>query len=379
MTPPRPRKHKLPDNLTLDGSTGRYRYRSPLDGKRKWMGKDRDHAVEKAELLNRAAELKRQQMLLAEQGTPLFSHVIDQFIANVVPFQPWVDSTKKNKLASLRMYRREFGDRLLESIDRIYIGHWLEDRAKKADTYNDHRQLLGEVWKYGISKGWANHNEALATLERSNSAKISANRKVRLSLSLKEFWAIHDIAPRFLQVAMQFSLITLQGRSECCNLKDDQYRDGWLYIIRQKTSGSNDMAFLRIAVTDQIKEIRTLAYSDHIACPYWIRRRPDSQRPQHLQNKPHPFYVEPGYLTRAFSKARAASGLNFNGKPPTFHEIRGLGSRLYREAGYPKDYIQTLMAHSDEKVTDIYLTAPKTLRDDHFQPVKAELKLRDLR
>ena len=376
---PVPRKYNLPPNLSVDKCTGRYRYRNPLTGKRQWVGKDKQHAIAKAELYNKAVELKRQQLMLEEQGIPLMAYVIDMFISNVVPFKPWANSTRKNKVAALRLYKKEFGNRLFNSIDRIFIADWLETRTKKADTYNEHRHLLGEVWKYAISKGWCQHNEALATLERSNSLKLAANRKERLPLDLKQFWQIHDVAPKFLQVAMQFSLVTLQGRSECCNLLDNALRGDWLYIIRQKTSGTNDMAFLRIEVTEQIRAIRALAFSDGIACPYWVRRRPASQRPQHLQNKPHPFYVEPGYLSKAFAKSRDASELRFPGKPPTFNEIRGLGSRLYREAGHSKEYVRMLMAHSDDKVTDIYLNAPGQLRDDHYQLVRADLRLGDLR
>ena len=49
------------------------------------------------------------------------------------------------------------------------------------------------------------------------------------------------------------------------------------------------------------------------------------------------------------------------------------------KAGHSKDYVRMLMAHGDDKVTDIYLNAPGQLRDDHYQQVKADLRLGDLR
>ena len=59
---------------------------------------------------------------------------------------------------------------------------------------------------------------------------------------------------------------------------------------------------------------------------------------------------------------------------PHFHEIRSLGSKVYREYGYKKDEIRALMAHSDQKTTDIYLSGGK-LEDHHFIKVKADLNL----
>ncbi|MEM9603597.1 MAG: hypothetical protein AAGA11_12095 [Pseudomonadota bacterium] len=119
--------------------------------------------------------------------------------------------------------------------------------------------------------------------------------------------------------------------------------------------------------------------SDGIACPYWVRRRPDIQRPQHLNNKSHPFSVVPGYLAKGFSKVRDTCGLAVGGKPPTFHEIRGFGSRPYRQAGFSKDYVRELMAHSDGRMTDIYLNTPGALQDEHYQSVRDDLQLQDLK
>ena len=59
---------------------------------------------------------------------------------------------------------------------------------------------------------------------------------------------------------------------------------------------------------------------------------------------------------------------------PTFHEIRSLGGRLYEEQGYKKKYIQALMTHSDEKMTEVYLSGGE-LSDDQFHRVNADMKL----
>jgi hypothetical protein len=63
---------------------------------------------------------------------------------------------------------------------------------------------------------------------------------------------------------------------------------------------------------------------------------------------------------------------------PTFHEIRSLGARIYRELGYADEYIRSLMTRTDKKTTEIYLQNPEQLDYRNFRPVKVEMKLKDL-
>lgn len=39
---------------------------------------------------------------------------------------------------------------------------------------------------------------------------------------------------------------------------------------------------------------------------------------------------------------------------PTFHEIRGLGGALYLEQGFSKEYVNLLMGHTTQQMTDDY-------------------------
>ncbi len=41
--------------------------------------------------------------------------------------------------------------------------------------------------------------------------------------------------------------------------------------------------------------------------------------------------IHPDGLTKTFVKARKASRVNFSNNPPTFHEIRSLAGRLYKD------------------------------------------------
>ena len=56
---------------------------------------------------------------------------------------------------------------------------------------------------------------------------------------------------------------------------------------------------------------------------------------------------------------------------PTFHEIRALGSHLYEKSGYSREYVQKLMAHGDEKMTEHYQSG----HEQKWVSVAAELSL----
>jgi enterobacteria phage integrase len=94
-------------------------------------------------------------------------------------------------------------------------------------------------------------------------------------------------------------------------------------------SGESDMAFIKIAVTPQLDEIRRRSLADGVLSTYLVHRAPDRRRREWTENKPHWTYVQPEYLSKGFAEAREASGLYADMEPPkrpTFHEIRGLGA-----------------------------------------------------
>ena len=56
-----------------------------------------------------------------------------------------------------------------------------------------------------------------------------------------------------------------------------------------------------------------------------------------------------------FEDSRESTGLWGNDPhPPTFHEVRSLGSALYKRAGYATTDIQQMMAHTEIDMTKLY-------------------------
>jgi integrase len=279
------------------------------------------------------------------------------------------------------VYQREFGARAIAATDRLWLAEWLEKNSRTNEVYNRHRERLIDLWAYFISRGYATTNEAEATLKRSMSKKLEGNQKVRKRLELEGFWQIYNHAdcPRWLQVAMELSLVTLQARKEIVAMQYHDIRNGYLHVIRDKTAADTDMAFIRIAVDDTLAGIVARSRQDGLVSPFMVHHKPVRKRKEYIKNKAHWTQVQDDYLSRAFSALRDKTGLWDSLKPPerpTFHEIRSLGARTYMKAGYDKSYVQALMTHTTPKTTDVYLSGGE-ITDDMYQTVTAGLIIKN--
>jgi integrase len=378
----RPKKNDYPAYMTADRSRGGYVVRNPLSGKRKRF-RDEDMARRAAKLLGEWVT-KQRQLEAFDTGLPTIAGLVDHWERDKLQFQPWDDGTRKNMLAKMRRIRRELGDRLIARTDRMFLEDWLASFCRTGDQFNKWRYALILLWRFAISKKLAAECEPEKIEPRSTSKKLAINRKVRRQLDIEGFKAIHEQAEPWLQLAMEQSLITLQGRSEICNMRHSDYRDGHLFVIRDKVSGDSDMAFIKIALTDELESIRRRSLAvDSIASPFLIHRAPARRRRQWTEGKPHWTYVNPSYLGKAFAEARdkverfAAMSAR---ERPTFHEIRGLGARTYRAQGMPEGAIQALMTHANQRTTQIYLDrGAAALTDNDYIAVKATLRMEDLR
>lgn len=381
MTSGRPKKHEYPPNMTVDTTNDRWIVRNPISGKRKGFSTE-EAALKAVKALNEWLETERALAAL-QHGRPTFDGLVAKWIEDKVPLMPWAPSTRSNYLAKANRIRKELGKRTIVHTDCMFIEDWIGARTRKADAFNDWRYVFCMLLSFAVSRKLADVNEAEKIEERSTSKKIESNQKDRQQLDLRGFRDIHAKAEPWLQLAMELSLVTLQGRSEICNMQHGHFRNDHLFVIRDKTSGDSDMAFIRIALTEQLLELQSRSrLLDDTVSPYLIHRRPDSMRREWIDAKPHWTYITPDYLSKAFAEARDQIERFAALAPrqrPTFHEIRGLGSRIYREQGMPKADIQALMTHTNERVTEIYLErGAGALRDEDFQSVAAPLRLRDV-
>ena len=90
-------------------------------------------------------------------------------------------------------------------------------------------------------------------------------------------------------------------------------------------------------------------------CPFILHRLPDRRVP--FAGQEHHGQIRGDLLQKHFQKVRDSLPV-FQGMPkeerPTFHEIRGLGGALYLQQGFSKEYVNLLMGHTSQRMTDGY-------------------------
>ena len=367
----RPSKYGLPQGLAFDKSTGRYVLKL-INGKRKTLGYDKYKAV----ALTNAYNAK----LRPDIGFSLLNSIDDVLI----PFDEIESKISARESLSRDIGRmlvndmnraREFFTMTIDSIDRRTCQEYLKKHHSnlKGDSYNKKISFLRKLFNYVVDMGLMQNNPAKGIL------KDAALAKVRKRLTLEQYKSIHEVSPLWLQTAMDLSLQTTHARLEIVRIEyrlkaPSDTRNGcyWfdspvngiygtMYINRQKVLG-NEEAHVAIPIGVELKRIIDSS-KDKLLCPYVVHRQPDSRRKAVSEDCKHPLQVSPDYLSVAFRKHRDSTGL-FNDIPsaqrPTFHEIRALSSKLFKDQGVDP---QSRMAHKDARSTKVYT-------DNHVQFVE---------
>lgn len=213
-------------------------------------------------------------------------------------------------------------------------------------TANQCRALLIDIFNHAASKGLCPDNPAASTINR-------IEKKQRKRHTIEGLKAIREKSPFWLQNAIDLALITAQRRTDILNMRFDGVREGFLYVVQQKTAKASDAAWIRFKVTEELQAVISRCRDD-IVSPYLVHRRPDRKKQKQALTKEHWTKVEERYLTGAFKKAREAAGCYKGWKEeemPGFHEVRALSLHLYQKAG--KDG-QKIAGHASESMTKNY-------------------------
>ena len=385
---PRPRKKTrddLPDNLYKENrAKGTYwRYKRPDTGQFKALG-----YVTKTEAIKAAKELNA---LLTDQSLTnkvldkntsfgVFLKVMrDEILPNRrIKGQLLSPKTLKDYSGIINLLDKQFGKLSFPDVRLSRISAYLDKLPP--NTSNKHRQMLTMVFKYAMSKELCDDNPAEKTIKKDDVKK-------RKPLELDAFNAIYGLAPQWFKNAMDIALYSLQARQDICRIKFNAdlskfeigLNDNNLYIIRHKVKNYKT-AYIRIQL-DQSPQLQTILQRcrDDIASPYLIHYLPEHRksRAQRSQFKDHHTQLAPEQLSRTFKKYRDLSGLFDHltaEEKPTFHEIRHLGSRLLEKETDDLEglkNLQSLLCHSDKKMTAVYLESD----DIEWIDVHANLKI----
>jgi integrase len=348
MMVPRPRNKSnkgLPQNLYLDDRRGTYRYRRPTDGKWFQFGTDRVKAVDAAKQLNLAfmqgADLVG---VVLGESAELFTAFLDDYEKNVLPPRELSKGTLGLYAVHFRRFRREFEGKAVDQISIRMIAQMLDLLTPR--TANQCRALLIDIFNHAAAKGLCPDNPAASTINR-------IEKKTRKRHTVDGLKAIREKAPAWLQNAIDLALITAQRRTDILAMKFEDVKDGYLYVVQQKTSKASDAAWIRFRVTPELQRVISHC-RDNVVSPFLVHRRPDRKRQKQAETKEHWTKVEERYLTRAFKDAREAADCYKGWKEeemPGFHEVRALSLHLYKKAG--KDG-QKIAGHASEGMTKNY-------------------------
>lgn len=342
----------LPPNLYVN-TAGYYSYRDPEKKTQKGLGRDRAKAIQAARAANAA--------LATREPSSLVDWVLgrtDYTLAGWLPVykELWAAKTEPtantlngaNHLLS-RLEKSEIGARRMKAIETAHIATYLSEFAKASGPAmtRNMRSKLNDIFR------WAETQGVIEVGKNPVAATFNPEYKVkRERLSLEQFWAIHAQAPTWAKNAMMLALVTGQRRDDIANMKFADFKDGFLHVAQGKSGGETKLQIdgaIRLAkvgasVGDVVTACRDLIVSRHLV--HYTERSVVAKPGDKVQGP---------RIAVAFQKAREKAGIEAGeGRtPPSFHEIRSLSERLYREE-FGADFAQAMLGHKSAQMTAKY-------------------------
>lgn len=334
----------LPPGLRV--RAGYYSWRNPEDGVEHGIGRDRRHAIMEAIRANAFIAAKRPSLVEKLSGAGRTWADWCKVFEKVIADRDSAANTRKLRKSQLNRLRSLFPvDIPASQIDTAACSKAIDELVAqdKARTAQALRSLLIDCFDRMIAKGWRKDNPARVT--DSVSVKVK-----RARLSFDVFMELYRTTSSVeLKNAMALSILTAQGREECCHAQFKDVREGDLWIERTKTGARIRLPLeLRLdcfgmSLEDVIKQCRSTGIVSH-----FLLHRTAKAKGARIGS-----HVHVDVLTRTFSSELAKLKLDWGGKDaPTFHEIRSLAGRLHKEQGNVNP--QELYGHKDPRTTAIY-------------------------
>lgn len=342
----------FPPNL-YQNSAGYFYYKNPQTQQQKGLGRDRAHAFSEARAAN-AVLATITPSSLADWVAGKVDYTLVEWLpvyrelweAKTAPADSTVQATKSflNRLATA-----DFAKRRMKQIETAHVATYLEEFEKSsgAGMARNMRSKLRDIFR------WAETQGVIEVGKNPVAATFNADYKVkRERLSLEQFWATHKSASVWAKNAMILALVTGQRRDDVANMKFADYKDGFLHVAQGKSGGetrlqidgSIRLAKVGVSVAEAIAGCRDLIVSRYLV---HHTERVSTIKPGDK--------VRGAAVSTAFQKARERAGIEAGeGRtPPSFHEIRSLSERLYREE-FGADFAQAILGHKNAQMTSRY-------------------------
>ncbi|MEG2040055.1 MAG: phage integrase Arm DNA-binding domain-containing protein [Hafnia sp.] len=339
----------LPRNLTYRKASKSFFWRNPVTDKEFPLGQiaRRDAIAQAIEANNFIAQNHTPVALIEKlKGTDSFtvSAWIDRYEILLQRRNLSVNTYKirGNQLATVR---EKMGGIILAEVTTRHIAAFLESWIVegKNTMAGAMRSVLSDMFREAIVEGHIAQNP----VEPTRAPKIEVMRE-RLQLeTYRATRAAAEQLPVWFPLAMDLALVTGQRREDVASMRFSHINGDRLYVTQIKTgmkialplSLTLPAAGLRLSTV--IDRCRLVSRSDYMVSAGVRKNSPDGS-------------IHPDGLTKKFVAARKLSGITFSDTPPTFHEIRSLAGRLYKDE-YGKDFAQKLLGHTSEETTNMYL------------------------
>lgn len=361
----RPRKkgnQDIPLNL-YRGDGGAWRYRHPTTGKFYSMGTDKVKAFRAAQKLNDTLipvpDLVAKVLNDGEEVV-LFKDFSQQYLDNFTlkGGRPASANTMKNYTSVISRMNAEFGGVPVSDISLKLLSAYFESISPS--TAQISRSVLCSIFDIAVAKGVCKENVARMTL----SVDVVRKRKRH---TVEGLMKIREVAPKWVQNAIDLALLTTQRRVDICNMKWSDIKDGYLHVAQQKTTKESDDAFdiahgagyVRIKINAELQAVLDRC-KDNIYSPYILHVKTNKKS----AIKEHQSQVLPDTLSYAFNAAVIKSNAypKLSGRElPSFHEIRALAIFLHKKKGLSA---QNLAGHSKQQMTKKYESGHEILWSD---------------
>lgn len=354
-----PKRKNWPDNL-YQKPDGYFWYRNPTNGRTKGLGRDRAKAFDEAITANLALA-SRKATRLADWVSGAEIKTLAEY-ATAYQYEYLRTHDKPNTVKQLESTVRficaaPFAKKPVDQVSTKDVSDWL--RATEAErgpsAAKQRRRVLHDIFSESAREGLIKPGDHPVELTKNATAKVKRER-----LSLEQFLTIREHAEGWLVNAMNLAIVSGQARAEISGAMFADCKDGFWYCSRGKTGANIRIPLtLRLnAVGLSLGEVIRQCREDGIVSKYLIHQRKASARAKKGAK------VSVDLISRAFAEVRERCGIEpRDGKePPTFHEIRSLAGRLYKQEYGDVEWVQKLFAHSSQEMTERYLD-PREARE----------------
>jgi enterobacteria phage integrase len=325
---------------------GYYSWTHPESGVEYGLGRDRQKAIK--DVMTAEVHIAAKRLSLVERISGAgnsWADWCDEFekILGVRDARPNTVRIRRSQMKRLRQcFSKETAVSRITTLDcsKVIDAIMAEGKQRTAQAF---RSFLIDCFDRMIAKGWRKDNPARVLDE----VRVKVRRA---RLPMEAFLALYNATSIvWLRNAMALAIVTGQPRECVATAKFADIRDGAWWNERGKTGARIAIpVILRLerfgmSLDDVIRQCRTTGIvSKHLVHQTQRAKGARLGRKMHVDK-----------ITRVFSAELARLGLGWGDKePPTFHEIRSLSERLYKEQGNVNT--QELLGHKDPRTTALY-------------------------